>query len=155
MLQGARFAPDGDTIVYAGAWQGQPTELFSTRPDAPEARSLQLTSTGLFAISSKSEMAVILDPEGFGRVEGTLGRVPLAGGVPRQLSHEVLAADWSPDGANLAVVQSSRGRTVIEYPIGQTLYDPSPSHITHLRFSPSGDALAFIAHPVSGDTRAR
>src|SRR4029078_11025387 len=44
------------------------------------------------------------------------------------------------------------GKDMLEYPIGQTLYDPSPGHITHIRFSPSGDAIAVISHPVSGDT---
>ena len=64
----------------------------------------------------------------------------------------MLAADWSPDGSGLAIVQSRGGRDVLEYPIGRTLYDPSPGHITHIRFSPSGDAIAVISHPVSGDT---
>jgi hypothetical protein len=151
-VQGARFAADGGTIIFGAAWEGGPTELFSTRPDAPEARSLQMVGTGIFAMSSKDEMAVVLGPEGFGRVEGTLARAPLAGGVPRQLAPGVLAADWRPDGTDLAIVRTSNGREVLEYPIGKALYDPSPGHITHIRLSPSGDAIAVLAHPVSGDT---
>jgi hypothetical protein len=151
-LQAARFAPDNQTIVYAGAWEGGPTELFSTRPDAPETRSLQMPDMGLFALSSKDEMAVALKPRGFGRVEGTLARAALAGGPPRQLAESVLAADWSPDGSGLAIVQSRGGRDRLEFPIGRTLYDPAPGHITHIRFSPAGDAIAVISHPVSGDT---
>ena len=111
-----------------------------------------MTGTGLFSLSSKSDMAVVLEPRGFGRVEGTLARAALAGGLPRQLAEGVLAADWSPDGSGLAIVQSRGGQDVLEYPIGRTLYDPSPGHITHIRFSPSGDAIAVISHPVSGDT---
>lgn len=152
MVQAARFAPDDDTVVYAAAWEGNSAELFSTRPEAPEARSLQLTSTGLFALSSKGEMAVALEPRGFGLVEGTLGRAALAGGVPREISRRVFAADWSPDGAGLAIVQAKPTGTVLEYPIGTTLHDASPGNITHIRFSPSGDAIALISHPVSGDT---
>jgi hypothetical protein len=151
-VQGARFAPDAQTVVYAAAWEGQPAELFSTRPEAPEARSLQLTSAGLFALSSKGEMAVALDPSGFGLVEATLGRAALAGGVPRQLATNVLAADWSPDGAELAAVQLVGGHSVLQYPVGKTLYDAAPGNVTHIRFSPSGDAIAFIRHPVAGDT---
>jgi eukaryotic-like serine/threonine-protein kinase len=151
-VQGARFTGDGQTIVYAAAWEGQPTELFSTRPDAPEARPLQMTGMGLFAISAKGEMAVVLEPQGFGRVEGTLARAALAGGPPRQLAAGVLAADWRPDGSELAIVRSGAGKNVLEYPIGRTLYDPSPGHITHIRVSPSGDAVAILVHPVSGDT---
>jgi hypothetical protein len=151
-VQGARFAADGQTIVYGAAWEGHPTELYSTRPEAPEARPLQMTATGLFALSSKGDMAVALQPHGFGRVEGTLARAALAGGPARKLSEGVLAADWSPDGSGLAIVLSRGGKDVLEYPIGQTLYDPSPGHITHIRFSPSGNAIGVIAHPVSGDT---
>jgi hypothetical protein len=151
-VQGARFTADGQTIVYAAAWEGQPTELFSTRPDAPEARPLQMTGMGLFAMSAKGEMAVVLEPQGFGRVEGTLARAALAGGPPRQLAEAVLAADWRPDGSELAIVRSGSGKDVLEYPIGRTLYDPSPGHITHIRVSPSGDAVAILVHPVSGDT---
>jgi Tol biopolymer transport system component len=151
-VQGAPFVGDGQTIVYGAAWEGRPTELFSTRPEGPEARPLQMTGTGLFALSSKGDMAVVLNPSGFGRVEGTLARASLAGGLPRQLAESVLAADWSPDGSALAVVQSRGGRDVLEYPIGKALYDPSPGHITHIRFAPSGDAIAVISHPVSGDT---
>jgi Tol biopolymer transport system component len=151
-VHAARFAPDARTIVYAASWEGNRSELFSTRPEAPEARSLQLTSTGLYALSSKGDMAVALEPRGFGLVEGTLARAALAGGVPRQLATSVIAADWSPDGTELAAVQTIKGHSVLQYPLGKTIYDPTPGNITHIRFAPSGDAIAFISHPVSGDT---
>jgi Tol biopolymer transport system component len=151
-VQAARFAPDARTIVYAAEWEGRPAELFSTRPESPEARSLQLTSTGLFALSTKGDMAVALNPSGFGLVDGTLGRAALAGGVPRELAKGVFAADWSPDGSELAAVQSIKGHSVLQYPLGKTLYDAAPGTISHIRFSPSGDAIAFLLHPVSGDT---
>jgi serine/threonine protein kinase/Tol biopolymer transport system component len=151
-LQAARFSADGQTIIYAAAWEGRATELFSTLPHSPEARPLQMLSTGLFALSSRGDLALALEPHGFGRVEGTLARAALAGGPPRELADGVSAADWFPDGSGLAMAQSDRGRTVIEYPIGQTLYDASQSHVTHLRFSPSGDAIAVVVHPVSGDS---
>ena len=150
-VQGARFTADGQTIVYAAAWEGRPAELFSTRPEAPEARPLQMTGTGLFAISAKGEMALALGPTGFGRVQGTLARAALAGGPPRELAQAVVAADWRPDGAELAIVRTGNGGDVLEYPIGTTLYDP-PGHITHIRVSPTGDAVAVLEHPVSGDT---
>jgi Tol biopolymer transport system component len=151
-LQGARFAPDGQTIIYGAAWEGRPSELFSTRPEAPEARALQMPGMGIFAMSSRGEMAVVLEPSGYGRVQGTLARAPLAGGVPRQLADGVVAADWNPDGSELAIARSGGRGDVLEYPVGRVLYDPSPGNITHVRVSPSGDAVAVITHPVSGDT---
>jgi Tol biopolymer transport system component len=151
-VQGARFASDRNTIIYAAAWEGRPSELFSTRPEAPEARALQMTNMGLFALSSKGDMALVLGPRGFGSVQGTLARAALAGGVPRELSNGVFAADWSPDGSQLAAVLSKDGHSVLEYPVGRTLYDPASGYITHIRFSPSGDAIAALVHPVAGDT---
>jgi hypothetical protein len=148
----ARFASDGTTIVYAAAWEGKPYELFTTRPDSREARQLNMTNTGLFAVSRNDDMALALGARGFGRVDGTLARAPLAGGVPRELSDDVLAADWSPDGSELAIVKSGTGADWLEYPVGKKIYDPAPGHITHIRIDPSGNAIAAIVHPVSGDT---
>ncbi len=39
----ARFAPDGKTIVYSAAWEGNPTELYTTRPESPESRPIGLS----------------------------------------------------------------------------------------------------------------
>ncbi len=36
----ARFAPDGQTIVYSASWRGQPSEVFTTRIDSRESRAL-------------------------------------------------------------------------------------------------------------------
>src|SRR6266545_3723236 len=33
----ARFAPDGQTVVYGASWNGLPVQLFSTRPGSPES----------------------------------------------------------------------------------------------------------------------
>ena len=38
---------------------------------------------------------------------GTLARVPLTGGAPRKILEDVSAADWAPDGENLAVIQQA------------------------------------------------
>ena len=29
-VTGARFAPDGQTVIYSAAWEGRPPEIFST-----------------------------------------------------------------------------------------------------------------------------
>jgi hypothetical protein len=59
---GARFAADGETIVYAAAWDGKPSELFSTRAESTESRSLGITDADLLGISSGGELAVRLAP---------------------------------------------------------------------------------------------
>ena len=144
----ARFAPDGNTIVYDAAWRGEPSEVFTTRIDSRESRSLGFHGI-VHAVSSTSELAVGLGAQG--PFWATLGRVPLAGGAPREVLERVAWADWSPDGADLAVVRSVDGVDRLEFPIGKLL-DESKGSISHARVSPRGDSVAFIDHvdPILG-----
>src|SRR5512141_3251193 len=52
----ARFAPDGQTILYGALWEGNPTQVFTTRAGNPEASPLPLPSALLLGVSSKGEM---------------------------------------------------------------------------------------------------
>ena len=83
---------------------------------------------------------------------GTLARVPLAGGTPREVLEDVASADWSPDGKELAAIHAVQGGDRIEYPIGKVLYK-SGGYLTGLRISPHGDRIAFIEHPQGDDQR--
>ena len=148
----ARFAPDGQTVVYGAAWEGNPIEIFASRPESPESRLLGLARTEILAISSTGEMAVTLAPRLSGPYTsiGTLARLPLAGGAPREMLEEVQWADWSPDGTNLAVVRNVGGLNRLEFPIGKVLYETN-GWISHPRISPQGDRIAFLDHPLPGD----
>ena len=151
-IRSARFAPDGQTILYSAAWQGTPVDVFTARPEAPEARSMGLSRTQLVSVSSASEMAVLLNSKAIGTWVnmGTLARAPLVGGAPREVLEHVQWADWSADGSNLVVVRDFGGRNRLEYPVGKALYETG-GWIGHPRFSPKGDLIAFIDHPVQGD----
>src|SRR5579863_5249871 len=153
-IRSARFAPDGQTILYSAAWQGGPLDVFTARPEAPDARSMGLNHTQLASVSSSSEMAVLLNSKALGTwvTMGTLARAPLVGGAPRELLEQVQWADWSPDGNNLAVVRDYGGRNRLEFPVGKSLYETG-GWIGHPRVSPKGDLIAFIDHPVQGDDR--
>lgn len=152
-VRSARFTPDGQTILYSAAWQGNPVETFSARQGMVESRSLGLGRAELAAISSKDEMALLLNshPSGTWVNVGTLARAPIAGGAPRPVLEDVEWADWSPDGSNLAVVRSVGGRDRLEYPIGKVLYETSGGWISYPRVSPKGDYIAFFDHPNQGD----
>ncbi|MGH9643016.1 MAG: TolB family protein, partial [Terriglobales bacterium] len=152
-IRSARFAPDGQTILYSAAWQGNPVETFSARQGMVESRSLGLGRAELLAISSRGEMALSLGshPVGTWINVGTLARAPLAGGAPRPVLEDVEWADWSPDGNNLAVVRNVGGRDRLEYPIGKVLYETSGGWISYPRVSPKGDYVAFMDHPNQGD----
>ena len=149
----ARLAPDGQTVIYSAAWEGAPVEVFSTRQESPESRSLGLSGAEILAVSSAGEMAVLLDSRQMKSMThtGTLARVPLVGGAPREVLENVQWADWSPDGAALAVVHEIGGRNRLEYPIGKVLYETG-GWISNPRISPKGDLIAFVDHPLQGDT---
>ena len=151
-IRSARFAPDGQTILYSAAWQGNPTDVFTARPEAPESRSMGLSHTQLMSISSTAEMAVLLSSKAVGAwvSMGTLARAPLSGGAPREVLEQVQWADWSPDGNSLAVVRDLGGRNRLEFPIGKPLYQTG-GWIGHPRVSPKGDYVAFADHPLQGD----
>ena len=153
-IRSARFAPDGQTILYSAAWQGGPVDVFTARPEAPEARSMGLNHTQLASVSSAAEMAVLLNSKATGTWVnmGTLARAPLIGGAPREVLENVQWADWSADGTALAVVRDVNGRNQLEFPIGKALYQTG-GWIGHPRVSPKGDKIAFIDHPVQGDDK--
>jgi Tol biopolymer transport system component len=150
MIWSARFAPDGQTIVYGAAWDGKPFQLFSTRPVSRESRSLGLPDGDILSISPSGEMAGSLgrtELPGSWTTQGTLARVPLAGGAPREVLENVQDATWSPDGSRLAIVRAVAGRSRLEFPAGKVLYE-TDRWISHPRFSPKGNEIAFLDHPV-------
>ena len=143
----ARFAPEGNSVIYGAAWEGRPVEIFESRIDMAEARSLGITGADVLAISDKGEMAVTLrrqqGPSGFG-FNGTLARLSLTGGVPREIMERVESADWAPNGS-LAISYHAQGKARLEFPIGTLRYE-SATWISHVRVSPKGTMVAFIEH---------
>ncbi len=151
----ARFAPDGKTIVYSAAWDGAPFELFSSRVESIDSRSLGIKNAHIFSISSSGDLAIGLDPQipvpPHGLV-ATLARVPLAGGSPRPLLKDVYAADWEPKGDRIAVAHMVEGIVRVEFPPGKAIYQ-TPGWISSVRFSPDGKHIAIADHPIRWDDR--
>ncbi len=152
LVQSGRFAPDGDTIVYGAAWEGAPFEIFTTRSQARDSRALGLPPADVLSVSPSGELAVSLGRRftvGWENT-GTLARLPLDGGAPREVLENVQEADWSPDGKELLVVRETGGRSRLEFPLGKTLYETS-GWISLARIAPAGDRIAFVDHPQRGD----
>jgi eukaryotic-like serine/threonine-protein kinase len=148
-ISGARFAPDGQTIVYSAAWDGAPARIYSMRPEGRESTALPLPNGLLRDVSSRGEIAMLLEP----RYEynlyfprGTLAVVPLSGGSPRELLRDVRDAHWDADGASLAVVHQTGARQRIEYPAGHVLYE-SPAWIVSMRLSRRGQIAFYEGFP--------
>jgi Tol biopolymer transport system component len=152
-IWGARFGSDGRSVLYSAAWDGGRSEVFLGRTDAPDARPFGLPDADLLAVSSTGEVAVALHSRFTGAFTraGTLARIAATGGgAPREILEGVEFADFSPDGKDLAIVRVVGGKYRLEYPIGKVLYE-TPGWIGEPRFSPRGDHIAFLDHPVQGD----
>jgi serine/threonine protein kinase len=143
LVYAARFAPDGRSIYYSASWNGQPVQLYSTLPDSPESRPLNLTNSTLFAVSS-SELAISVGCKDryIGICQGTLGLLPVAGGSPREVAEDVLAADWTADATEMALIHQTGGKYRVEFPRGKVLYE-SYHPLGYLRIAPNTKSVAF------------
>jgi Tol biopolymer transport system component len=108
----------------------------------------------LLSISSRGDLALLTGARYLRHAvfQGTLARMPLEGGAPREVLENVREADWSPDGSSLAVIREIGGKDRLEFPIGKVLCETG-GYLSDLRFSPRGDRIAFFEHPVKWDDR--
>jgi len=144
----ARFTPDG-SIVYSASWDGGERQLYMGRTDDPGARELGVKDAELLSISKSGELAVRLNTVSLGGFAqmGTLARIPMSGGAPREVLDNVQDADWAADGEKMAVVRyvPENGHWHLEYPIGKVLFDGT-NWISHPKISPDGKWIAFADH---------
>ena len=153
-IYGARFAPDGQSILFSAAWNGaQKEQVYTTRTDALMSRAIDLMDSEVLSISSKGELAIRQRSTGGAVPRGMLSVVPLTGGAPRELLGDVIDAAWDPGGDALAAVQVVSGENRLEYPIGKTILTTSTGNITNVAVSPDGKLIAYFDHPNAGDTR--
>jgi WD40 repeat protein len=144
----ARFTPDGG-IVYSASWDGGENQLYMGRVDDHGARELGVKDAELLSVSKSGELAVRLKSVNLGgySATGTLARIPLSGGAPRELLDNVQDADWAANGDGMAVIRyvPESGHWRLEYPIGKVLFD-GINWISHPKISPDGKWLAFADH---------
>jgi roadblock/LC7 domain-containing protein len=141
----ARFAPDGQTVVYNARWEGKPSEVFTARLDLAEAQALSLAQNA-WTDGLHGGEALIHYPD------GRLARMPLVGGTPRDVAENVDDADWGPTG-DIAVIRSQPLLKVchwLEYPISKTLLE-SERPLREPRVSPRGDRVVFIVGGVGAN----
>jgi dipeptidyl aminopeptidase/acylaminoacyl peptidase len=153
-ITNARFAPDGRTVVFSAAREGNTSELFVRHPEDPQPRQLGGANVQLLSVSSKGELAVLTGTRfrSHRSYVGTLARMPLAEASPREVLNDVSGADWSPDGTELAIIRQVSGRSRLEYPIGTVLAEAT-GYISDVRVSPGGDLVAFMPHTFEWDDR--
>ncbi len=153
-VNSAVFAPDGTSIVYGAALDGEAIHLYSTRTDSIESRSLGLPPADILGISRTGQMAILLNRKWQGTwiSIGTLAKVSVAGGAPREILENVNDGDISPDGNEFCIVRDFTTTQRLEYPIGKVLLETF-GWISHPRISNDGKRIAFADHPIYGDDR--
>jgi hypothetical protein len=153
-LLDARYAPDGKTLVYSARINGGPLDTYIVREEYPEAVPAGLHGAALLSVSRQSEMAVLVRAHYYAHRQwiGTLATSPLGGGAAREMLENVVAADWSPDGSELAVIDFNDGKFRLQYPIGKVLLE-GENWLSDLRVSPDGKQVALFRHPPNQDDR--
>jgi Tol biopolymer transport system component len=147
----ARFAPDGRSVVYAASWEGQPLEIYTTRPEGPESTPIGVKNANLFSISPSGELAISLRQVFLGGPAGigTLATVPLGGGAPRPIAETIESADWTPDGKQLALTRFLDGKNRIELPLGKIVF-ATEQGFGFIRVAPQGGRIAFLQNAEAG-----
>ena len=146
----ARFAPDGESVVYSAAWNGEPYRLYTTRVGSAQSRAMDLGPADLLALSKQGQLAISPSRPAVDGWEphGTLAVTALSGGGARELYIDVVGADWTPDGAAMALVRRVDGGTQLEFPVG-TVVHQAPV-ILPPRISPDGTRVCFFAGEAYG-----
>jgi len=147
-IRSARFAPDGDGIIYEARTGPGDRELYLVNTVSPESRALGFRRAMLVSVSRSGELALMTD-DAAGKSRN-LVRVPINGGAPLPLDRGIMAADWSPDGTGMAVVRYGSRYATLEYPRGKAVFQ-SPGWLADVRVSPHGKEIACIDHPIRND----
>jgi hypothetical protein len=150
IVSSARFAPDGASVVYSAAWEGQPYAAYHVSSAAPAGRDLLLKDSRVLSISSPGDLAVLFGPQNIEQAFGarTLARIPLIGGTRRDLLTGVVDADWIPGKDSLAVIRDPGGNRpwTVEFPAGTIVHESRTAW--SLRVSPDGTQVAFFEGPL-------
>jgi len=162
VIRSANFLPDGKTIVFSAAWNGEAAELYTMRFDTNEMHCLEIQDTEVYSVSSAGEIAAALRPQPEAYLSrATLAKLSLSDETLHEIAKDVQCAVWHPsknsqtslpDEQFLAIVRDRGKKNCLEFPIGNVIFETA-GWISHPRFSPDGKKIAFIEHPLNYDDR--
>ena len=85
-INGARFAADGQTVIYGANWAGKLPELYTTRPESPESGSLGLPMLASSRFPPLERWPSLSDARSTGaNALAPWPEAPLTGGAPREI----------------------------------------------------------------------
>ncbi len=145
----ARFAADSQSAIYTARWTNGDRATYLIPLQGSEAHPLSFARGVLAAVSKKGDLAFVNTTSA--HQPAGLARVSVNGGSPQMIASDAKAADWTPDGRDLALVREHGPDSTVEFPAGHAVYT-SQGWIDCLRVSPRGDRVAFLEHPVRDDT---
>src|SRR3984893_402307 len=125
-LSSARFAKDGQTVVYSAKWGSSPLQIYTVRMEFPQSTKVDLPSATLLSLSQSGELQIGVEPiyhTNF--LSGTLGQALISGGTPRVQETGVIAADHAPDGKGYALTRLANQKVQLEFPAGKIIYTTS------------------------------
>ncbi len=133
-VDAARFGPDGQTVYYSAPGTAGRAASISLRPGIPESTPLA-RSPGTIArhlLGRGDGHLVDARPYRFALAVGTLARVPVTGGVPKEILQDVTGADWAPGrvGARRRAPRRRKGPAGVpdrESPLRNRGLDPEPA----------------------------
>ena len=115
-----------------------------SRMGSAESRALGITGAKLLGVSASGELALLRGTHSslsfFGRGGGTLARVSLAGGGPRDFSTTCLGRLGAGHRPTRRVPIGGQ----VEFPIGTKIYKSSSGGVRAVRVAPSGDRVALL-----------
>jgi hypothetical protein len=142
-VHSGRFVPNTDSVVYSATFEGAPLRIYTARGASPESRPLGIDTAHVAGVAKSGELALLLRPtypESVGH--STLARMALTGASPRELVADVVSADWSPDGATLALTRRVADRYRLEYPVGVVRHE-SANRLDAVRIAPNNRFIVF------------
>ena len=120
-VQSARFAPDGQTIVYSAGWDGKARRLFLKHPSVSRRCPCELPSANRWRFplqarwrSPSTAATPIRGLSGNARPRGVDRRR-----VPRRRG-ECPGGELVADGVNMLVVRDVAGKARLEYPMARS-----------------------------------
>ena len=161
-VRAARLIDRGRAVVYAAAWDGNQMEVY-LRNSADVTQACHLAGANVLSALPSNQLAISVNYrflKGYIN-KGTLARARLDPPECEEILAGVQWADFlhaqsdvAPDYPvrleEFALVRDEGGMSRLEFPVGRVLYETS-GWISHPRFSPTGELLAFLDHPHPAD----